>query len=283
MKLLIKSFSLIFSIFFYGLSYSDNIGKTACQAEFIDNNLIPQLQLNPKSGREPHLNKLTENQMLEEAEKLENKINSLFYKIKDYPSKNVKLKRIGLSLQTIYNSIMEFNTLSSKFWANTNSQVEKLEKELNMIIYQNLNLSFGELLKEPPFLLNNHSYLITFQNNKTYYIQFDKKVTKSFNKLMEKQRKKILTTVKKGFTGGRSQESGLKILNQSFSSHSKYSNKKIVEIRTVGNIAGHIRIGGYIDGNKLTFSDFVSTSDHSKSIAKTHFKESIYQSSRKKR
>ncbi|MDE0092058.1 MAG: hypothetical protein OXN83_02090 [Oligoflexia bacterium] len=116
---------------------------------------------------------------------------------------------------------------------------------------------------------------MNFPNGETYYIQFNKKVINSLNKLQDKQIKHILETIVKGFVGG-TRQTGLKILHQSSSSKSKYKNN-LLEVKTMGSITGHIRIGGFKKGTHIHLVQIVSESDHSKGTLKHKFKGTIHQ------
>ena len=247
----------------------------------INQRIIKQLgiTLSPQTTADQS-KQLTENQMIEIAEKIENKIFSLLNQIEKI-KQTIKqpdntLKKIAGNLRQIHEKIKKLSSYSPRIWENHNSQVENIEKELNIISRQKQIKTFEDLLKQPSFLLADHNYSINFQNGEAYYIQFNKKVIKSLKKLATNQIRLILEKVTKGFVSEK-QETGLKMLIQS-STKNKYKNH-LVEIKTIGSATGHIRIGGFINGNLIKFVHFISTNNHSKRNTKQNFKENIYQRS----
>ena len=224
--------------------------------------------------------KLTEEQILANADKTEDKIISLLETIQKKSNKqnSEELKKMKAKLHEIKETISNFSQ-SPKTWETYNSQIKSIEQRLYILNIRDQVKTLEKLLIHPDFLLANHTYSVKFQNKETYYIEFNEKVTASLAKLSPKQIKLILKNIKKGFVGG-TKQTGLKILNQNNSRNSRYKNS-IIEIKTMGSEVGHIRIGGSIEEHNIKFVRFTSESDHSKSASKKHFKENIYQFSLK--
>ena len=262
------------------LSQTTHLTLTPAQPQA---SIQPQVSTQPQASTQPQkpapLKKLTENQALQKAIKIEHKINSLLEKIEMQRSENEdQLQKMSLSLHKMKEQIYTLSQ-SQKDWNVFNKQIENIEKKFNAIVQKKQIKTINELLTQPAFLSANHPYSVELKNDKTFYIIFNQKVVNFLSKLQSNQIKLILEKIKKGFISG-PRQTGLKILNQNGGMRSKYKSS-LVEIKTMGSEIGHIRVTGFIDKNNIHFSSVISESDHSKTTAKKHLKENAYQSSLK--
>ena len=237
--------------------------------------------IHPETHSAPHqpvqTKPLTEDQILEIALKLDSKILATFEKIdraKQTVKQMDKLENITLNLHQILKEILNLDMTSENVWENYKKRVEDAKKELDNLITQEQIKTFQELLERPELVLADHIYSVNFPNG-DYYIQFNKKVIDSLNKLQDKQIKHILETIVKGFVGG-TRQTGLRVLHQNSSSKSKYKNN-LLEVKTMGSMTGHIRIGGFKKGNHIHLVQIISESDHSKGTLKNKLKGTIHQ------
>ena len=129
------------------------------------------------------------------------------------------------------------------------------------------DISWDMLIENPTLVKPNHPYALQFANNTfLHYITFHSKVVnKFFNKermYNEKLARKFLTTIRKGFINSRDskQVSGIKRLDLNKSNRQN----DIIEVKTIGGISGHIRLGGFLIGNTIYITDFFKSSNHNR-------------------
>ena len=253
--------------------------KTLQAEQIIENETIEKAQKLTEDEIIQKVQKLTEDEIIKKAQKMESKILSLLEKIeeelkKTQPQKTSdKLTKMKKELAKIKKNLIKFPN-SPKIWGNYDKQVENIKKELNIIDRQREITTLEELIKYPSSLLPDYNYSANLQDE-SYEIQFNKQVAEALSKLDPKKTTLILKKMGKGFVRQK-REDGIKILYQNASSKSRYENS-LVELKTIGSSAGHIRIGGCKKGNIIRWVLLISESDHSKQTAKQNFKKKIYQ------
>ena len=155
----------------------------------------------------------------------------------------------------------EFHNLEKVF----NKQASYLERQINDLLSGAVNFQNGisnsaesqlflEALMENPHLLQaNTPYFVEFSNNQTSaFVIFDDSVVDLF--LSPKVRafhfdllKKNISSIRKGFTSGFG-VTGLKILGRTSGNKGKENkHKDVFEVKTIGRVAGNVRLGGFKD------------------------------------
>ena len=218
-------------------------------------------------------------------EKIINKSSMLY---KNPKIKKQLLNQFILNLQNIHEEINSIQVFSPKIWEKQKYeiQVSDLQKKI-----QNLRVStkpptqrnkitqLQQVIENSEFiLLADQPYSLQFTNSQDYTVYFNKKVVTLLQNLPKQQSKRILSIIYKGFIGSfDNRQTGLKVFRQNNSANSLYGSK-LVEIKTMGKILGHIRIGGFISKNQIHFTNYVLSSDHSKGSSKKAFKGKLYKS-----
>lgn len=129
------------------------------------------------------------------------------------------------------------------------------------------DITWDTLVEDPTLIRPNYPYTIQFANNSFFhYIIFHPSViNRFFNKERtydEKLARKFLTTIRKGFIGNRESEQLSGIRRLDINKSNKHND--ILEVRTIGDISGHIRLGGFLIGNTIYISDFFKASNHNR-------------------
>ena len=234
---------------------------------------------NKTTGQQPNkIESLTDSQLIEEAFKLERAIFAILEHAEQTKHNLKQISKVNQIISNLEQALIEIQTLDTAKptkWQNYKNRISNLQEELNLIIAQEKTRTLQQLLEQPSLLLADHNYFIDFPNGESYQIQFNKKVVTALTSLNEKQIKHILGKITKGFVGGQKQ-TGIRILHQNASSKSKYKSN-LLEIKTLGDTTGYIRIGGFKKERKITFVHIIQESEHSKATAKQNFKETIHQ------
>ena len=203
------------------------------------------------------------------AEELTHKINNMFLiKI------NEDITQLQLTIDQQISTIFEKNGHSSRRSLITlKRDIESLESILNEAhsllngktvshkIVTDIDPTLVNLIKNPDIIRANKAYRIDWLHNpQSFYVIFDRMIIDSFfhTKKDSKNRlivaKKNLKALQRGYTKGHN-ESGIKLLTLSgkghTSNHPNYYGNKMFEVKTIGKFSGHIRWGGFIDGNTL--------------------------------
>ena len=129
------------------------------------------------------------------------------------------------------------------------------------------DITWDTLVEDPTLVQPNHPYTIQFANNSfSHHIIFHQRIVdRFFNKERvydEKLARKFLTTIRKGFINNREAEqlSGIRRLDLNKSNRQN----DIIEVRTIGDISGHVRLGGFLIDNTIYISDFFKASNHTR-------------------
>ena len=144
------------------------------------------------------------------------------------------------------------------------SRLKKDTEALEGAVDQRLSVlnttpTLNGLITNPELVQVNVAYLIEWVNySRPVYVTFGQKIVDTFFHAKKDPKnhlaitKKNLKALQRGYTGKRS-KSGIQILTftakGNTSNHSRYYRNKIFELRTIGKLSGHIRWGGFIDGD----------------------------------
>lgn len=134
-------------------------------------------------------------------------------------------------------------------------------RTVNHRVVTDVDPTLINLIKRPDIVQSNVVYRIDWlHHGHPVYVIFAQKIIDVFfhPKKDSKNRlivaKKNLKALQRGYTKGHN-ESGIKLLTLSrkgsSNNHPNYYGNKIFEIKTIGKISGHVRWGGFIDGDTL--------------------------------
>ena len=203
------------------------------------------------------------------AEELAHKINNM-----DSIRINEDITQLQLTIDQQISMIFERNGRSSRrSLIALKRDIESLESILNEAhsllngktvshkIVTDIDPTLVNLIKNPDIIRADKAYRIDWPHiPQSFYVIFDRTIIDSFfhAKKDSKNRlivaKKNLKALQRGFTKGHN-ESGIKLLTLSgkghTSNHPNYYGNKMFEVKTIGKFSGHIRWGGFIDGDTL--------------------------------
>ena len=156
-------------------------------------------------------------------------------------------------------------------------EVQTLELRLNnsVQIPVTQNRDWATLIEDPTLIQADTTYQVQWPNNHQISVVFTSDIVQAFftpnskspfRGLQQQIAKKQLKAISHGWTSGDS--IGIRTLRRTMGkkapAQSRAHYNKLVEIKVVGKIAGHIRIGGFMDRNVLYIVHYVKDSDHSK-------------------
>ena len=178
-------------------------------------------------------------------------------------------------------------SLSKSDFDSLKERVQTLQNLLNKKTYHNGAVYHNKPGQQNPAQTGNHTtwesfkadpsliepdkpYLIKWENNRQANIVFNKHIVESFFRSesspfktdWKKIARKNITAITKGFT---TDSSGIRMLKQTASPHGKIKFNQLFEIKTLGAVAGHIRVGGFIYDGTMYVVYYIKSSDHDKS------------------
>ena len=186
-----------------------------------------------------------------------------------------------LQLNDIIDNIFENETITEFEFQEFQHKIKKWNKELAASSVHSKNqsesktgsqITWDDLMKEPSLVKENTFYFVEFSYGfQAKIIFYPSIVVRFFNSSShfynEKVARKLLRTMKKGFVGQEAHFSGIKSLTtrngkNGMSGMSVYN--QLLEIRTLGESAGHIRLGGFKKDDEIHIAHYIINSDHSK-------------------
>lgn len=131
---------------------------------------------------------------------------------------------------------------------------------------------WADLIEDPSLIKPDTPYQLTWPNNQEASIVFNKQITDTFFSTTQNNpqpdinmlqiAKKNLGAIALGYTNG--DTSGIRVLRRSSkrSGQSNFKYNQLFEVKTIGKIAGHIRMGGFIHEGVLYVVHYIKGSDH---------------------
>lgn len=129
---------------------------------------------------------------------------------------------------------------------------------------------WANLIEDPSLIKPNTPYQVKWPNGQEASIVFSKQIVETFfsqsNAPLDTNTlqiaRKNLSTISLGYTNG--DTSGIRILRRSSKKSGQSSHKynQLFEIKTLGKIAGHIRIGGFIHEGVFYVVHYIKGADH---------------------
>ena len=204
------------------------------------------------------LKKLTTEKVLLKSIEIETKIDRTLERVKkEIKQEEYQIKKMTVELETIKKAVLKLlqsprvNEISD--WDFYEKRVEYLVDQLDAIIKKNQIKTLDELLNNSSLLLANHPYSITLENHKTYYIEFDNKVTHFLIGLYPHQRKLLLGKIQRN----------LIIDSTKFNNNSiddQYKNN-LLKIQNISINLEHLGIQGFIKDQNIRFIRYISSLD----------------------
>ena len=146
-------------------------------------------------------------------------------------------------------------------------------KDIPKGIPQKSSPEWVDLIEDPTLIKPYTPYQVKWPNNQEATIVFNKQIIDTFfnttqNNLqldtnMLQIARKNLSAISLGYTNG--DTSGTRILrrsNKKSAQNSRYKYNQLFEIKTIGKVAGHIRIGGFINEGVLYAAHYIKGADH---------------------
>lgn len=188
---------------------------------------------------------------------------------------SVEYSHISNKLKYTMNQLLQNKSLTGQKYQFYRKQIEELDHKLteldficsNQVKVKSPSIAvWSDAIENPTLLRANTPYPVQFPDGVSYVVVFNQKVVDRFfspNNIFydEKIAKELLKTIQKGYVGQK-YSSGIKSLHQSGSS----AYNTLLEIKTIGKLAGHIRLGGFKGerGNYIYFVYYIIDSDHTK-------------------
>ena len=188
---------------------------------------------------------------------------------------NAEYSHISRKLQyTINNKLLQSKSLTIQQHQFYRNQIEDLDHKLTELDFIHSNQKqvkstsiavWSDAIENPTLLQVNTPYPVQFPDGTSHVVVFNQKVIERFfnsNNILYDERvaKDLLKTIRKGYVSQK-YSSGVKSLYQSGGSN--YND--LLEVKTIGKLAGHIRLGGFRGrGNYIHIVYYVIDSDHSK-------------------
>lgn len=212
--------------------------------------------------------------------KLETYMEHLLEKGEDIP--NTELQIVSENIDAHIKSLSDL--VKNKAKRITPSQEKESSSEI----------TWQSLIEDPYSIKPDTPYFLEFPQGFSSKVIFENRIVEIFfnpsGKHDKKILQKILSTIQKGYVGNNNHNgSGLKTLNQGNNRAGRanqsgaFSYGDLLEVRTIGSIAGHIRIGGFKHEDTIYLVDFIIAGDHSTSAYRlknklaTHLNEFLSQ------
>ena len=223
----------------FALSHIQVAGHTSCSSVFLDK----------------------EEEFLNLAIKAEMLIGEMY---KVYSANvNGDIVRLSVAINQQISSIFEGKIdFSESALFELKQNIKKIEEALNGTVdlsnKKPLDLSY--LIQHLDIIQADVSYRIDWPDHPPVYAIFSQRIVDTFfhpkkdiKHYLAIGRKK-LKALQSGYTAGKESSNGIKLLTLAARGHPNnqpYSRNKIFEVKTVGKLSGHIRWGGFKDGNIL--------------------------------
>ena len=206
------------------------------------------------------------------------KTEKLFDKIRNTEpiSRDAKIIRLQSSIDRKVATLFEQGThFQSSALSRLKKDIEALENTVDQRLssLNNTTPTLNDLITQPEIIRANVAYRIDWiQHPQPVYVVFGQKIVDTFFHTKKDTKnsliiaKKNLKALQKGYTGSRS-KSGIQLLTLTAKGHTSnrpyYYRNKMFEVRTIGKLSGHIRWGGFIDGDFLHVIHYANNT-HSK-------------------
>ena len=221
-----------------------------------------------------------EEEFLSLAEKAENLVRKI--EEADFKSTDAEIARLQSDIEQQVSAMFDevnfsYNSLL-KLKKNVDDLRDLLDEKLDLNKKVRVNGAVNgtptliSLIEDPSIVQVDASYRIDWLHHpQPAYVVFGRKIIDGFfhskkdvkNKLVIA--KKNLKALQVGYAGKHG-DTGIKLLTLSgnTNNHRHYYRNKIFEIKTVGKLSGHIRWGGFIDGDSLYVVHYANNTHHNR-------------------